>query len=268
MSGGARDQVPAVRRATAILRLLASRPAPLPAATIARELGLPRSTAYHLLTALAEDGFVVHLPDDQRWGLGVATFEIGSAYLRHDPLERLAEPVLTRLVTELGETAHLGILHGRETLYLLKREPARPVPLVTGVGVRLPAQLTAVGRAMLAELPAAQVRAVFPSADAFVDRTGAGPRSLPELRRALAADRRRGWAEEDGMVTPGIASVAAPVFDHNRRPIAAVGVTFRGDAHPGGARAVLAATVRVAAARISRQLSPRHQGVTPGRSGP
>lgn len=250
-------QVPAVRRAAAILKLLASRPTPLPAAAIARELELPRSTVYHLLSALAEDGFVVHLPDQRRWGLGVATFEIGSAYLRHGPLERLAEPVLTRLVAELRETAHLGVLHGRETLYLLKREPARPVPLVTAVGVRLPAQLTAVGRAMLAELPAAQVRALFPAADAFVDRTGAGPGSLPELRRALAADRRRGWAEEDGLVTAGIASVAAPVLDHSGRPMAAVGLTFRADAHDEPARHALALAVRAAAARITRQLTPQ-----------
>jgi DNA-binding IclR family transcriptional regulator len=250
-------QVPAVRRATALLRLLASRPGPLPAATVARELGIPRSTAYHLLTALAEDGFVVHLPDERRWGLGVATFEIGSAYLRHDPLERLAEPLLTRLVAELGETVHLGVLHGRETLYLLKREPARPVALVTGVGVRLPAQLTAVGRAVLGGLPAAQVRALFPSADAFVDRTGAGPRTLPELRRALAADRRRGWAEEDGLVTAGIASVAAPIFDHSGRPMAAVGVTFRADAHDDGDRQRLADAVRATARRLTRQVSPR-----------
>ena len=249
--------MPAVRRATALLRLLASRPGPVPAASIARELGIPRSTAYHLLSALAEDGFVVHLPDERRWGLGVATFEIGSAYLRHDPLERLAQPLLARLVAEVKETVHLGILHGRETLYLLKREPARPVPLVTGVGVRLPAQLTAVGRAMLGGLPADQVRALFPSADAFVDRTGTGPDSLPELRRALAADRRRGWAEEDGLVTPGIASVAAPILDHSGRPMAAIGASFRADARDEAGRRTLAEAVRATAGRLTRQVSPR-----------
>jgi DNA-binding IclR family transcriptional regulator len=234
------SQVPAVRRAMAVLRLLATRAEPLPAGTIARELALPRSSVYHLLSALADDGFVVHLPAQRRWGLGVAAFEIGSAYLRHDPLERLADPVLTQLVAQVRQTAHLGILHGRETLYLVKREPPRPVPLVTGVGVRLPAQLTAVGRAMLAGLPPAQVRALFPAADAFVDRTGAGPRSLPELRAALAADARRGWAEEDGLVTPGIASVAAAVSDHGGRPIAAVGITFSAGAHGPDQRAALA----------------------------
>ena len=59
----------------------------------------------------------------------------------------------------------------------------------------------------------------------FVDRTGRGVRSLPELRPALGEVRRRGWATEDGQVTVGAASVAAAVFDHNAMPIAAIGIT-------------------------------------------
>jgi DNA-binding IclR family transcriptional regulator len=80
---------------------------------------------------------------------------------------------------------------------------------------------------MLAKLPAAQVRALFPAAASFVDRTGRGPRSLPALRTLLGAERRQGWAVEDGYVTEGFASVAVPVFDHGERPIAAITVTFR-----------------------------------------
>ena len=230
---GASSDVPALRRGLALLRLLATRAGPVSAATVARELGLPRSTTYHLLGELAAAGFVTHLPEEQRYGLGVAAFELGSAYLRQDPLERLGRPLLQRMMARVGTTdgtAHLGVLHGRETLYLVKEhQRAGGVSLVTDVGVRLPAHLTAVGRAMLAHLPAPQVRALFPGQDTFVDRTGRGPRSLPGLRRTLAAERRRGWAVEDGHVTPGFASVAAAAFDHGGRPVAAVGVTFRHD---------------------------------------
>jgi DNA-binding IclR family transcriptional regulator len=142
--------VPALRRGLAVLRLLASHAGPVPAAAIAAELKLPRSTVYHLLTELTNAGFVTHLPEDRRYGLGVAAFELGSAYLRHDPLERLARPLLRRLVDRVGHTAHLGVLHGPETLYLVREQPRRPQTLVTDVGVRLPAQLPASGRAMLA----------------------------------------------------------------------------------------------------------------------
>ncbi|PXY32580.1 IclR family transcriptional regulator [Prauserella muralis] len=219
--------VPALRRGLAVLGALARHAGPVSAAALARELDLPRSTTYHLLTELEAAGFVVHLPAERRYGLGIAAFELGSAYLRADPLERLAGPLLRRLVDHAGHNAHLGVLHGNELLYLLKERPARPQTLVTDVGVRLPSHLTASGRAMLAHLPPAHVRALFPSASAFVRRTGRGPRTLAELRHTLSAHRRLGWAVEDGHVTEGFASVAYPVFDHGGRPMASISLTFR-----------------------------------------
>ncbi|WP_157429996.1 IclR family transcriptional regulator domain-containing protein [Actinomadura oligospora] len=251
-------QVPAARRALAVLRLLAESAGPLPASAIAGRLGLPRSSTYHLLTAMAEDGFVSYVPEDRRWGLGVAAFEIGSAYLRHGPLERLARPLLRRLVDRTGDIAQLGVLHGAEVLYLLKEQPARrQAPLVTDVGVRLPAQLTASGLSMLAHLPAAQVRALFPGP--LVDRTGRGPTSLRELRRVLSADARRGWSAEDGQVTEGFASIAACSFDHTGHPTAAITVTFRRETRPDDTWPDLAAEVRRTAADLTTRLGGRQQ---------
>jgi DNA-binding IclR family transcriptional regulator len=224
---GGSSEVPALRRGLAILRLLAGRAGPMTATAVAGELGIPRSSTYHLLAELTEAGFVTHLPEERRYGLGVAAFEIGSAYLRHDPLEALARPLLRGLVKRVSRTAHLGVLHGRQTLYLMREQPPRPQTLVTEVGVLLPAQLPASGRAILGRLPAAQVHALFPSVADFVNRTGRGPADLPALRRLLAAERRRGWAVEDGYVTAGFASVAAAVLDHGNRPVAAISVTFR-----------------------------------------
>src|SRR6478672_5482366 len=236
--------VPAARQALALLQALAAQPGPMPAAALARDLGLPRSTTYHLLTELIDAGFVVHLPEERRYGLGVAAFEIGSAYSRQEPLARLARPLLARLVDAVGHSAHLAVLHGREVLYVVEqRAPGRP-PLVTDVGVRLPAQLTASGRALLAGLPAAQVRALFPNADAFVDRHGAGPEKLSELRRLLGEVRRSGHATEDGEVTPGFASVAAAVHDHAGRPAAGIAVTFPSEVVEPAARDELARRVR------------------------
>ncbi|MCT2586295.1 IclR family transcriptional regulator [Actinophytocola gossypii] len=230
---GASSDVPALRRGLAVLRLLATRAGPVTAGSVARELNLPRSTTYHLLAELVAAGFVTHLPDERRYGLGLGAFELGSAYLRHDPLERLARPVLRALIARTGHTAQLGVLHGRETLYLLREQPPHPhATVVTDVGVRLPAHLPATGRAILARLPAPQVRALFPNRETFVDRTGRGPAHLPALRRLLTAGRQRGWAVEDGYVTPGFASVAAPVLDHADHPIAAISTTFRHECDP------------------------------------
>ncbi|ACY99155.1 MULTISPECIES: IclR family transcriptional regulator [Thermomonospora] len=249
-------QVPAARRALAVLRLLASAAGPMPASAVARELGIPRSSAYHLLNEMAAEGFVTHLPEERLWGLGVAAFEIGSAYLRQGPLERLARLPLRRLVDRTGEIAQLGVLHGAETLYLLKEQPPRHHTLVTDVGVRMPAHLTASGRSMLARLPAAQVRALF--SGPLVTRTGRGPTTLRELRRVLAEDARRGWSVEDGLITEGFASIAACVVDHTAHPAAAVTLTFRRADRPEETWPDLAARVQATAAEITRRLGGRN----------
>jgi DNA-binding IclR family transcriptional regulator len=221
-------QVPAATRALKVLRFLAAQPGPVPLDRIAHAVGLPRSSAYHLVAAMIEEGFVAHLADERTYGLGVAAHEIGSGYARQEPLQRIARRPLAELVDRTGQTAHLAVIHGRDVLYVVEeRAPGRP-PLVTDVGVRLPAHLTASGRAILAGLPPSQVRALYPDRSAFVDRTGTGPASLTALRSVLTETRRRGYAVEDGEVSPGFASVAAPVLDHNDLPVAGLAVTFTG----------------------------------------
>lgn len=252
-------QVPSATRALAVLSFLASAPGPMPAASIARAIGVPRSSMYHLLEAMRESGFVLHIPDEERWGLGVAAFEVGAAYVRHDPLERFARPLIDELVRGLSPlpvVSYLAVLHGTETLYLAKAE-SRHLPIVTEVGVRLPAALTASGRAMLAGLPAPQVRAALSTSRAWVDRTGQGPRSWSELRQLLASERDRGWSEEDGFITEGFASVAAPVRNHLHMPIAALGVTFTSASVPASSRNEIAFRVVQAAKTLSRRVGER-----------
>ncbi len=254
-------QVPAATNALRVLRYLARQPDPVPLERIVAALELPRSTAYHLMAAMIEQGFVVHLPEEHRYGLGVAAFEVGSGYARQEPLQRLARRPLAALVDVVGQSAHLAVLHGRDVLYVVEeRAPGRP-PLVTDVGVRLPAQLTASGRAILAALPARQVRALFPGKDAFVDRTGSGPMSPSALRTLLAETRQRGFAREDGEITPGFSSVAAAVLDHNRHPVAGVAVTYPSE--QGEPRRAVPAVLR-AADLLSRRLGGRGEaGSTP-----
>ena len=231
------SQVPAATRALRVLRYLAGQPDPVTLERLASALDLPRSTAYHLVNAMIDEGFVAHLVDEHRYGLGVAAFEVGSGYARQEPLQRISRRPLATLVDALGHSAHLAVLHGRDVLYVLEeRAPGRP-PLVTDVGVRLPAHLTASGRAILAALPPSQVRALYPDKAAFVDRHGLGPASPGALRAVLAETRQRGYAVEEGEVTPGLASVAAAVLDHNGHPLAGVAVTFPADDPPVPARA-------------------------------
>lgn len=251
------SNVPAAANTLDVLTLLASRSTPMPAAAIAREVGLPRSTAYHLLAVLCDRGFVTHLPDARRYGLGPAAYELGSAYQRQAPLQRVARPALTRLAEETTHNAHLAVLHGQDVLYVIEeRAPGRPL-LVTDVGVRLPAPLTASGLAMLAALPPAQIRALFPSREALVQRDGRGPTTVTALRRELTSVRARGYAHEVDLVTPGLSSVAYAVLDHTGHPVAGVAVTYPTDAVDPVGEAHLAALVGRTAQALSRRLVGR-----------
>ena len=246
--------VPAATAALRVLSFLSGQPVPVSAARIAVVVGLPRSSAYHLLAAMAEEEFVIHYSEDRTWGLGVAAYEVGLGFAQQEPLARLARVPLARLVDQTGHSAHLVILHGSDVLYVLEeRAPGRP-PLVSDVGVRLPAHLTASGRAILASLSPKQVRALYPNRAAFVDRIGLGPQSPTELRRLLSETRRRGYASEDGEVTPGFASLAAAIESTTIH--ASVAVTF--DARrttPDERRLVLA--VQATATEISDRLHGR-----------
>lgn len=244
--------VPAATRTLRVLRFLAAQPAPVTLDRIATACDLPRSTAYHLMDAMEAEGFVVHLPEEHRYGLGVAAFEVGSGYSRQEPLARIARRPLARLVDATGQSAHLAVLHGRDVLYVLEERAVGRPPLVTDVGVRLPAHLTASGRAILAALPKPQVRALFPDRSAFSTRTGLGPASPSALRALLVDTRRRGHATEHGEVTPGFASVAAAVVDHNGYPAAGIALTFAADG-PSSASDV-ARAVRRTAADLSERL--------------
>ena len=253
------SQVPAATRALRVLRFLAGQPDPVSLDRLAKALEIPRSTAYHLLHAMVEEGFVVHLADEHRYGLGVAAFEVGSGYARQEPLQRIARRPLARLVDTVGQSAHLAVLHGRDVLYVLEeRAPGRP-PLVTDVGVRLPAHLTASGRAILAALPQNQVRALYPDRSAFVTRHGLGPATPSVLRAVLSETRQRGYAVEQDEVTPGFASVAAAVLDHNGHPVAGVAVTYPTDDAVDLARATRAtlATAEALTRRLRGTPPPR-----------
>jgi len=228
---GSSSDIPAARNAVRVLAFLASQAGPSSAAAIAQRLELPRSTVYHLLAVLSAERFVTHLAEERRYGLGLAALGLGSAYARQAPLTRLARPIVARLVDATGQSAHVAVLHGRE--------------------------LTASGRAILAGLPAGQVRALFPSPATFADRTGTGPRSLRELRELLREVRRRGYATEDGDVTTGLASVAHAAVDHTGRPVAGIALTFLATEVSGERRAQLAAAAGDAAAELSRRLGSR-----------
>jgi DNA-binding IclR family transcriptional regulator len=217
---------PAAENILRLINFLAHQSGPVTASRIAQSVNLPRSTVYDLLGVAIAQGYAVHIPEKRRYTLGLRAFELGSGYQRQQPLVLRGTPLLKRLVSDTRLSAHLAVLHGTDVIYLVEERTRQGPWLVSEVGVRLPAHLTATGRAILAHLPPAQLRALYPSAKLeLVLRTSHGPSSVGELRRILSTTRRYGYALEHSEVTEGLSSIARPVFDHTGWPIASVALT-------------------------------------------
>lgn len=253
-------RVPAALRTLQLLRAMAELGEPTTADRLAKKLKLPRSSCYQLLEVLAQEGFAIHYEKDRRWGLGLAAWELGSAYQRHEPLERLVRPALSKLVSEYSKktavVGHLGVLDGSDVLYLLEERPAKSLRLVTDVGVRLPAHLTASGRSMLAKLDERQLSASFRGRE-LANRTELGPRSLGELKKLLEQERARGYALEVDEVSMGYASVGVAISDNLGHPIAGLALTLQSSQLAKLELSSLALALSKAAADISRKFD-RH----------
>lgn len=203
------SHVPSATRTLRVLRFLASRPSPVSLECIARSCDLPRSTAYHLINTMVDEGFVVHHVAEHRFGLGRAAQEIGVGFAGQDALLRIARGPLAALVDRVGASAFLSVLEGREVVALHEERAVGMPPMLTRP-LRLPTHLTAAGRCLLAEQPREVVAELYSHPGAF-GQGRRGPQDLATLETVLARVRRQGFAVQDSEVRPGLASVAAVV---------------------------------------------------------
>lgn len=226
MGANIAPQVPAAKNVLSVLRYIAAQAGPVGAGAVVRDLGLPRSTTYHLLAALIEDGFVVHLPEERKYALGVTAHELGTGYSRQAPLQRIARFPMIQLVERTKRTAHLAIMHGRDVIYVIEERAKRQAELVTDQGVRLPAHLTASGRAMLATFSPKQLAALYPGPEAFPTRYETGVHTPEALNELLVQIRAVGYSWEQDEITEGFSSIAVPIIDHAGHAVASVTLTI------------------------------------------
>ncbi len=210
-----------VHKAMAVISAFSYGEPVLGVSELSRRLGIGKSTVHRILTTLAADGFVERTSDD-RYRLSIRLYEIGLQVAASTELREFAHPALERLRSESGETAHLAVLAGTDVVYVDRLESPHMIRLLTRVGRRRAAHATSSGKCLLAF-----------GAPADVDRVVAaglprlGPRTITTrrlLERTLADVRADGYAVSIEESAPGVASVAAPVFDATGRCVAAMSV--------------------------------------------
>jgi DNA-binding IclR family transcriptional regulator len=244
---------PPVQRATRLLRRIAEGDAVTNMSRTARELDISRTTLLRLLRTLEAERFIESRGEGGGWRIGTALIGLAARAFGED-LAEAAQPVLTRLAEALGLSAHLGVLDGREVVYLVRRTPNHSFASNIRVGSRLPAHAANMGRIILAHLPEAEVRRLYAEVP-MPPTTAHTATTLEGLLARLAGDRATGLAWSEGHYEPGIGSVAAVVRDAAGHPVAAINVSGQvagfGDAEN---RARIGAAVSGAAAEISARL--------------
>jgi len=246
---------PPVQRAARLLRRIAEGDAVANMSRTARELDISRTTLLRLLRTLEAERFIEpRAGEGSGWRIGTALLGLAARGFAGEDLAEAALPVLARLADELGLSAHLGVLDGREVVYMARRAPNLSFASNIRVGSRLPAHAANMGRIILAHLPEAEVRALFAGAP-LPASTAHTPTSPEALLARLAEDRAAGLAWSEGHYEPAIGSVAAVLRDASGRPVGAINVSGQvaSFAEPER-RARIGAAVAAAAAEISARL--------------
>lgn len=245
--------VPALERGLTVLLTLARANRALTLAEICGSLGVSRSTVYSILATLQDHGFVTKDVQQKRYQLGVATFELGSAYLRRVNLIPAFGDVSQRLVAACRETVKLAILDGRDVVYLGKQDGLHSVRLVAQIGGRMPAHATAVGKVLLAELDDDALRELYAGYE-FQVLTPNTLRELPALLTRLALVRQQGYDYDHAESNLHVQCVAAPVRDHSGAVIAAMSIGVPNERVSTEWMQELTSLVRAHARELSRTL--------------
>lgn len=215
--------VASVSRACAIIGLVSQSPEPLRISAIAKCLEIPRNTTYELVNTLCAEKFL-ELGVGSTVRLGFRLFEFGSAYAQSLDLIREAGQAAREVVRHCNETCHVARLEGREVVYLVKEEGNQVVRMSSVVGRRLPAHGTAVGKAMLANLPRHELIQLLKGAR--LERLTANTiTNLDELIHELDRTVARRYSVDHEESTPGVRCVGAPVRDAADHVVAALSIS-------------------------------------------
>ncbi|MGH7905050.1 MAG: IclR family transcriptional regulator domain-containing protein [Candidatus Binataceae bacterium] len=189
---------------------------------VAQRVNLSRATARRFLLTLMELGYASF--DGKYFALTPRVLDLGYAYLSSTPLWEIAQPHMEAVVARLHESCSASVLQDNDIVYVA-RVPTRRIMTVTlGIGSRLPAFATSMGRVLLAYLEERE-REQFLSSIQFPKFTARTVTEPARLREILGEVAQRGWALLDQELEEGVRSVAVPIRDGNHRVIAATNVS-------------------------------------------
>ncbi len=223
-----RNRLTSVARAVAVLKAFTSASPNWGVADLAAEVGQSKSSVHRILSTLTDEGLLEQDPSTGRYRLGLALFDLAAAVPSQRSLHEAVLLPMTDLRNRAGETVQVGVLDGRQVVYVERLDSPNTLRLFTELGRRADVHCTGTGKALLAFMAPADLNRLVKGWDP--------PRKTEHTivsRQALVAEceriRRAGFAENRQESEIGVVSIAAPIRDATGNVVAAMSVA--GPAH-------------------------------------
>jgi IclR family transcriptional regulator, pca regulon regulatory protein len=215
------DFVQSLARGLDVLRTFDAEHPALTLAEVARRAGLTRATARRLLLTFQTLDYMSS--DGKLFELTPRVLDLGYAYVSSLQLPEIAQPYMESLSELLNESVSAAVLDGHDIVYVARVPTKHVMSISLGLGSRLPAAVTSMGRVLLAGLSQDRLESFLASAT-WAPRTGRTIRYPDELRHVVGECRRVGFAVVDEELEDNVRSVAAPLTDSRGRVVAALNV--------------------------------------------
>ncbi|MYZ47576.1 IclR family transcriptional regulator domain-containing protein [Propylenella binzhouense] len=240
-------------RGLSVLRAFGPHTPQLKLSEVAKSANMSRAAARRFLKTLEALGYVGSQND--RFYLRAKVLELGFAYLSSMDFQELAKPYLDEIARQAGGSSCISVLDDGEVVFVARAVAEQRIRLVANIGSRYPAYAVSMGRAILANLPPAEL-------DRYCARVRFKPlteytiSSVDQLRTVLAAERARGWYGCKDETRIGVTAIAVPIFDEQGQARAAVNLNLSGQfSDPEQVADLYLASLRDCAAHLSRALT-------------
>ncbi|MGC1484024.1 MAG: IclR family transcriptional regulator C-terminal domain-containing protein [Candidatus Acidiferrum sp.] len=220
--GGDPNFMTSLARGLAVIQAFSQRQHELTVSQISTKTGFSRAAVRRCLYTLAKLGFAA-TDDSRHFHLRPRILALGHSYISSMPLAAMAQPILESVSHILHESCSIATLDKNEIIYIARANVTRIMSIDLGVGSRLPAFCTSMGRILIAELPAEKLDEFLARVE-FKRHTERTVANAERLRQILRVVQRNGYCVVDQELESGLRSLAVPIRDSAGRVVAALNV--------------------------------------------
>lgn len=198
--------------------------APLTVVELSDRTGISKPTVYRILHTLDSGGFVIRDHENRKYILGPALIGLGRATKNSAEIIRYARPTLSELSKKYNETVNLGVLSYGKVIYLSTLESRQQLRVTVPMTIENNAHTTALGKTILSAMEEKAALKIISSM--YATKANQTSRyTEPEFIEYIRATRAEGFAIDNEDDAIGFCCVAAPIFNLNGDPIAAISIS-------------------------------------------